>query len=91
MDIVEVFNCNCRPGFNWKNRNTFKCHFKTNRHVSYQNKQQELEHRKNITTIQIEIDKLKRENEKLKELLLKALYDNQELIKNKMNVKTKTE
>lgn len=89
MDLVEVFNCKCRPGFNWKNKKTFKCHFNSNRHISYQNKQQEFEHRKNNTLLQVSHDKLKRENEKLKELLLKALYENQELI-SKMNINTKT-
>lgn len=72
--IVQVFTCECNPNFNWKNKSTFNRHFKSQRHISFDTKGQELDHRKNITKLQIELDKTKTELNKLKDIYLKLLY-----------------
>ena len=75
MDKLKVvFTCDCKKGFNWKNKNTYKYHFKSNRHTNYETKLQEKEHRKEITILQIKYDKLERDNNKLKDLYLNLLY-----------------
>lgn len=51
MDVIHVLTCNCRPGFNWKNKTTYNSHFRSNRHRAY-----ELESLKK--TQNIEINKL---------------------------------
>lgn len=71
--IQEVYTCKCREGFNWKTQKTYRGHFKSKRHENYETEIQEFEHRKNITQLQIDFDRLKRlyaevvlENERLK-------------------------
>ena len=52
--ITEVYTCNCRPNFNWKNKNTFRAHKKSNRHKGFEKSSQEKDHRINITLHKLE-------------------------------------
>lgn len=84
-EISVVFTCECRPDFNWKNKHTYKNHKKSIRHQNYEKINQEKEHRKNITKLQIEYDKLKRDMTQLKELYINCAKENMEL-KNRLNI-----
>lgn len=75
QQLLEVFSCPCNPGFNWKNKNTFKAHFNSKRHKQHSTTELELDHRKRITRLQIELDKITAEHLKLKELYFKLLYE----------------
>jgi len=79
MDLVVTFTCDCKSGFNWKNKNTYMAHKKSMRHISYEKNLQEKEHRKNITILQIRNDKLERENKQLRELYLYCAKENMDL------------
>jgi hypothetical protein len=79
--ITPVFTCNCRPEFNWKNKNTFRAHKNSNRHQSYEKSFQEKEHRINVNKLVIELNKLKLENKQLRELYLNSAKENLKLKK----------
>lgn len=79
--ITEVYTCNCRPNFNWKNKNTYRAHKKSNRHQSFEKSSQEKEHRINVNKLEIELNKLKLENKQLRELYLNCAKDNLKLKK----------
>ena len=82
--ITEVFTCKCKPDFNWKNNNTYRAHFNSNRHQKYEKNYQEKENRKIINKLEIELKKLIFENNQLRELYLNCSRENLEL-KNKIN------
>ena len=71
--LVSVFTCDCKPGFNWKTKATYKAHFTSQRHLQNETRKQELEHRKAVTRLQIEVNRLRLENIKLRRLYLKLL------------------
>jgi len=73
MDIVETYECRCKPGFRWKTRSSFRAHYKSNRHTNMETQEQELENRKTVTRLQIELDKEKTKNKVLKKLYLELL------------------
>lgn len=73
MEVTNVFVCECKPGFNWKNVSTYKAHLKSNRHVSFDVTNQEKYHRTSITQLQIKYDKLTRDYDHLKDLYLKNI------------------
>lgn len=79
--VVEVFTCECRTGFNWKTKATYRTHFKSQRHKAHEITAQELEHRKSVTRLQIEADKLKSENVKLMEMYMQLMYKYEDLRK----------
>ena len=79
-NIVEVYTCDCRPSFNWKNKNTYKAHFRSQRHKQLETAAQELDHRKTVVRLQIEVDKLKAENEQLKDKYTALLYRYDDLL-----------
>lgn len=82
-EITEVFTCNCRLGFNWKNKNTYRAHKNSNRHQSYDKSNQEKVHRINVNKLQIELNKLNLENIQLRELYLNCAKENLKLKKKK--------
>ena len=75
-EIVTVLTCGCNDGFNWKSKTTYKEHFKSKRHITYETIQQELDHRKTITKLQNELIKLQNDHEKLKKMYLDVCYEN---------------
>ena len=76
--LTEVYTCQCKLDFNWKNKNTYKNHFKSKKHKLYETINQEINHRKNITKLQIKYEKLNREHEQIKKMFLNVLYKNDE-------------
>lgn len=58
-DIVHVFICDCRPGFNWKNKNTYNIHFKTNRHRVYELELMKKTHNIEINKLQLKLNQLR--------------------------------
>ena len=86
--ITEVFTCECRPGFNWKNKKTYKIHKNSIRHKNYETLNEDKQNRININKMQIELNRLKLENNKLRELFLNTAKENMEL---KKNVNTNSE
>lgn len=83
--IVSVLTCECKPGFNWKNKNTYNAHKKSLRHKLYEINKEEREYKININKIQIEYNKLKLENMQLRELYLNLAKENMNL-KKKLNL-----
>ena len=83
LSVAEVFTCNCKPGFNWKNKNTFKMHKASIRHKSYEKSIQEKTNRININKLQIELNRLELENSRLRELFLNSAKENM-ILKNKL-------
>lgn len=78
MDILaERLECNCNPGFVYKSKSTFRTHYKSQRHIAFEFKQQELNHRKTIIELNNQIVKLKLEKLDLsdKYFILKDQYD----------------
>ena len=75
MEIVQVYECGCHPGYHYSTKNTFNSHKKTMRHQVYINQEEKLHARKKIHNLEIEVAKLKREcmvwKEKYLELSLK--------------------
>lgn len=37
--LIEIYDCGCHPEFTYKNKQSFKNHFKSDRHLSWQHKQ----------------------------------------------------
>lgn len=60
--LIEIFECDCKPSFVWKTKNTFRNHFKSKRHQNYVSNIQETDHRKTIVDLQNKISQLKIEN-----------------------------
>jgi hypothetical protein len=87
-DLIEIYTCECNPKFNWKNKKTYLNHKKSKRHQNFENNNKEKNNRITLTKLQIEINKLKLENTKLKELFLESAKENL-LLKNKLNIKNK--
>jgi arginyl-tRNA--protein-N-Asp/Glu arginylyltransferase len=79
--ITKVFTCGCNNGFNWKTNTTYKAHFKSKTHISWETKNQEFDHRKTITRLQNELIKIQLEHDKLKKLYLDICYENLEIKK----------
>jgi hypothetical protein len=75
-DITVVLTCECTPGKIYPNNQSLKRHFQCQRHQNYEIKIQEKDHRIDITKLQIEYDRLKRENEILREMYLNCAKEN---------------
>ena len=57
-DIVHVFTCNCNMGFNCKNKNTYRAHFKSNRHQAYEYESLKKNHIIEINKLQVKFNQL---------------------------------
>lgn len=38
MDLVETYQCDCNPTFTYKTKTSYKNHFKSKRHLQFENK-----------------------------------------------------
>lgn len=60
-ELVEIYNCGCRPEYNYKTKSTYKNHMKSDRHKQWQVQNENQHLRKTITTLQNELSSLKLE------------------------------
>lgn len=77
--LINVYTCGCRQDFNWKNEKTYKSHMKSIRHQNYEKTFQQKEDRININKLQINHDRLERENKQLRELYINCARENMDL------------
>jgi hypothetical protein len=79
MEIQTLFVCMCNPDFRYSSKTSFQSHYKSNRHILYENKNKQIENSKKIHNLEIDIAKLKREckiwKEKYLELSLRVETD----------------
>lgn len=59
QQLVEIYNCGCYPQFTYKTKQSFKNHFKSERHVSWQNQQDNQNLREKVVELENTISTLK--------------------------------
>lgn len=80
--LVEIYDCGCRPQFTYKTKQSFKNHLKSERHVFWQEQQDNHHLRKKIVELQNIICSLKVECEFWKEATIryKRQYEPRDLM-----------
>lgn len=69
--LVVAYQCDCRPGFLYKNKQTYQIHLKNDRHQRWQEKH-DLQHcREQIVRLEILISSLKVERNMWKDMAIR--------------------
>lgn len=76
-NIQVIYTCPCKENFTYASKASYNQHFKSNRHILYTKQTEEIDSRKKIHNLEIEVSKLKRETEiwKTKYLELSLKYE----------------
>lgn len=79
--IIQVYQCECNPGKNYKTKQTYQKHFQSKKHCIYQEHQNKVNHVKRIQFLEIELQKITRERD-----IWKDKYFEMNLVQNKIKV-----
>jgi hypothetical protein len=71
QQLVEIYNCPCRPEFTYKTKQTFRHHLNSDHHLSWQQKQDAAHLREKIVVLENTISSLKVECEFWKEAAIR--------------------
>lgn len=56
--LIQVYTCKCNPNFNYKTKYSFSTHFKSKRHLSFQQNIDKTEDRRKIQNLEKETKRL---------------------------------
>lgn len=59
QQLVEIYDCGCHPQFTYKTKQSFKNHFKSERHVSWQHQQDNQNLREKVVELENTVSSLK--------------------------------
>lgn len=77
--IVEVYQCKCNAGFVYKNKQSFKNHFKSERHLCWQYKMDNQNYLEQIIRLENRISSLKIERNMWREMAIRLEKHNNKL------------
>lgn len=77
MNIIQVYTCDCNPGYTYKSKTSYNNHITTKRHQAWESKQNNRSYRERITELENQISRLKVELQmwKTSAIQLKQKYE----------------
>lgn len=82
QDMIEIYHCDCKPNFMFKNKSTYRQHLHSDRHRCWNIQQENRTYRENIEKLTIQLSILKTECAiwKNKAILLTQKYEPMDLL-----------